>query len=478
MAKKVKDLTQDGWKNILTGLGDPLRDKREYTGLALRVLSFDALALLYRMSDLAARIVDLPAEEMCREGFDVRIEDDEESAELIGAALDDLKATEKVLQVVKYARLFGGGALLLGVNDGVTDLSEPLDEEKVYSLDFLTVFDSFECQPIDWHANPYAKDFGEPLFYRIQPHHGGAIASLQKVHASRVIALSGPLASRKQARGNSNGSSAGWGDSVLFKCAELIRDYDSSWAGISHLLADFAQTVYKLKGLAQALMADKDNLVKNRMLTIDMSRSLIKAVLLDADGEDFERKSTAIGGVPEVMDKFATRLAAAANMPATVLFGQSPAGLNATGASDIRFFYDSIRAQQKRDLLPILNRLAKLIMVSKAGPLKGQEPEEWNVVFRTLWQTTDTEKAEVRLKMAQVDRAYLDMGVLSTADIAESRFGGDEYSIETQMDPDALEERDAVAAEQAALGMEGQKLANAAVAVTVDPKADPKPEEK
>lgn len=451
MAKKAKPvLREDGWKNVLTGLGDMMRDKREGADVSLRLISYKKLMELYRSSDLAARIVDLPAQEMTREGFDVRVEGDEESAEMFGAAMDDLDVDCKLLESLKMSRLYGGAAILVGANDGSADLSQPLNEKAIVSIDFLTVFDPWECRPISYYDNPATKEFGTPEFYQITPNSVGiGIDVLQRVHASRIIRFSEPIASRLQLRNTANGISQGWGDSVLIRCAPLLRDYDQSWAGIGALMQDFAQSIYKIQGLAQALLADKDSVIKKRMMTIDMSRSLIKAVLLDKDGEDFERKSTAMSGIPETMDRFAIRLAAAAQIPVTVLFGQSPAGLNATGASDIRFFYDSVRAQQKRVLLPALTRLVKLLMAAKKGPTKGTEPEEWGIQFRTLWQMTDPEKAEVRLKMAQVDRAYLDMGVVSTADIGESRFGGDEYSIETQVDLDALEDREADRAEAA-----------------------------
>jgi len=432
---------------VLTGLGDAMRDKRESAKLVLDLMPYEALSVFYRTGDLAARIVDLVPEEMTREGWDIRIPGDEDTSEKLGAQLDDLCASERFLEASKLKRLYGGGAVLIGVNDGTADLSRPVNEKAIRSVDFLTVFDALECQATHFYENPATKTFGLPEFYRIIPHGSTSLPTLDRVHASRIIRMSGPMSSRRQMRHSNGAGGIGWGDSILLRCAKLLRDYDGSWAGISALMQDFAQTIYKIQGLAQALLADKDSAIKKRMQIIEMSRSLIKAVLLDKDGEDFERKSTVLSGVPEVMDKFAIRIAATAQMPAALLFGQAPAGLNATGASDIRFFYDGVRAQQKRDLLPGLNTLVKFLMLAKDGPCGGKEPDEWAVAFRSLWQLTDGEKAEIRLKMAQADQIYLNMGVFSARDIAEHRFGGDEYSLETHIDPDEAEERSAEAAE-------------------------------
>jgi phage-related protein (TIGR01555 family) len=228
---------------------------------------------------------------------------------------------------------------------------------------------------------------------------------------------------------DSGRTSDGWGDSVLVKLYDLIRDYDTSWAGVSAVMQDYAQTIFKLKGLADAIASGRENYVAERMRLIDMSRSTVKAVLLDQEGEDFSRVVTPVSGVSDLMAAFADRIAAAAGIPAVVLFGQSPAGLAATGASDIRFFYDSIRSGQRRDCTPVLSKIVKLLLLTSGG-----EPENWGIKYRSLWQPTDSEKAEVRLKMAQVDRAYIDMGVLNASDVLASRFAGDEYSLDTTVE--------------------------------------------
>jgi phage-related protein (TIGR01555 family) len=114
--------------------------------------------------------------------------------------------------------------------------------------------------------------------------------------------------------------------------------------------------------------------------------------------------------------------------------GQAPAGLNATGDSDIRWFYDHVAASQVKELRPQLNRLVRILLRAKTGPTKGTEPESWKVVFPPLWEMTDLEKAELRNKQAQTDVAYIQAGVLDPSEVAVSRFGGEEYSTDTHLD--------------------------------------------
>jgi phage-related protein (TIGR01555 family) len=212
-----------------------------------------------------------------------------------------------------------------------------------------------------------------------------------------------------------------------------------SWGGAAHLLSDFSQAVYKIKGLAELIAANEDETIINRFRIIDLARSLVRAVVIDAD-EDFERKTTPMSGVPEVLDRFSTRMAAAAQMPVTLMMGQSPAGLNATGASDIRFFYDTIKAKQTKHLVPPLERVLTLIFKAKEGPTKGKEPEKWSIKPRPLWQLTEKEQAEVRKLQAETDEIYINSQVAAPEEIAISRFGGDKYSTETVIDFESRKE--------------------------------------
>lgn len=446
----LDSLTTDGWVNVLTGLGQLGKDKREGAIICADLLPYNSLAEFYRASDLAARIVDLPADDMLREGAEVRIPDDEEGTEAIDGYLEEREAEGKLIQALKWKRAYGGALILVGANDGSADLSVPLNEKAIRSIDYLNVFDAYEARPMAWEENPAAKNYGEPVQFQINPHIWGAgLKPLQRVHASRCLVFQGPIVNRRQLRTAPSGVAQGWGDSVLVRCGKLIRDYDQAWGGVSNLLHDFAQAVYKIKGLGAALLADKDKSITKRWHMINMARSIINAVMIDKDEEEFERQTTSIAGVPETLLQFQARMAAAADMPIAKLFGVSPGGLGSSGASEDRSWFDAVRQKQKRELKPQFCRLAKLCMLAKDSPTKGTEPENWSVKFNSLWQQTDSEKAEVRLKNAQTDKIYHDLGVASTEDIGTSRWGGDEYGMDLTIDLDALEEREAQAQEMA-----------------------------
>ena len=59
------------------------------------------------------------------------------------------------------------------------------------------------------------------------------------------------------------------------------------------------------------------------------------------------------------------------------------------------------------------------------------------MAFNPLWQMTEAERVDIRLKQSQADVAYINAQVLTPEEVASSRFGGDAYSIETKLDLEA-----------------------------------------
>ncbi len=114
-------------------------------------------------------------------------------------------------------------------------------------------------------------------------------------------------------------------------------------------------------------------------------------------------------------------------MPVSLLFGQAPAGLNATGDSDIRFFYDRVASWQKKELLPQMRRLLKLQLLARQGPTDGKEPKRWSVTARPLYQLTAVEEANRRKVIADTDQVYVTMGAVTAEEVAAKRFGGSSY---------------------------------------------------
>lgn len=446
MGKRIPKIrpTGDSWENIFTGLGDVTRDKRMGGMPVVDFLAYNDLVTLYRSESVASRVVDIPADEQMREGFEVCIPEDEDSSEVIENQLDDLDINTVYTNAIKWKRNFGGSLILIGANDGETDPSIPLDEKHLRSIDYLTVFDCSEAVILSWQGNPAKAGFGEPEFYQIQPRFLGSSAGgfgkpLSKVHASRCIALKGPTAGRSNfgntGAGFNQNFSFGWGDSVLQRMYTLLRDFGTSTGSITHLMQDFSQGIYQLAGLGDMLVAGQKDAVRQRLLAMDLGKSSMRGIILD--GEDkYQRVTTPTAGLSDIMAFQISQICGAAEMPMSMLLGESPSGLNASGDVNVRWFYDRMKRSQNRDIKKGLKYLTHLLLVADTSPL-NKEPEKVRIEFPPLYQMDDSQKADIRLKMAQADKIYADMGVLNAIDIQQSRFGDNGYSVDTKIDTSA-----------------------------------------
>ena len=429
----------DGWENVFTGHGTA-RDKRRGSQVSVMALGWADCEALYRGDDMAAKIVEEPANEATRRWFDVQIQDDRKTAEAVERQQLALRAELRFQEAMAKARAYGGAGIIVGIDDGVADPAMPVNERAIRAIRFLTVFDAFELAPRSWYADPFSEKYGQPETYYVQVQGFGPVTSGKPiptvVHETRVLRFDGVKVSRRL-----DGRNRGWGDSVFVRVIEVLSDFGLAWGGAGHLLSDFSQAVLKIRGLTELMAAGKEDVVRKRLEAIEMGRSVVRAAVIDAGsgeaedaGESFERKATPLSGYPEMLDRFMTRLAAAADMPVSRLFGVAPSGLNAGDKTGETWWTERIEGLQRKQLLDPAERLTRLQLLAREGPTKGKEPANWSVAFRPLRQLSPSEEADRRLKIAQADDIYMRNGAVMPEEVGVSRFGGDAFNAETTID--------------------------------------------
>lgn len=432
----------DGWENVFTGHGVNGRDKTRGTQVSVLALSWMDCEALYRGDDMAAKIAEEPAREATRRWFDVQISDDKETEEALEREMRALRAPGRFREAMSKARAYGGAGIVVGIDDGVGDPALPVNEKNIRGIRFLTVFDSFELSPRSWYGDAFSPNYGKPETYWVQAQGYGAIGVPQAgttiVHESRVLRFEGIKVSRRQ-----DGRNRGWGDSCFVRILEVLSNFGLAWSGAGQLLADFSQAVLQIRGLTELISSGREDVIRKRLEAIEMGRSTVRAAVLDAGsgepgdaGETFERKATPMSGYPEMLDRFMTRLAAAADMPVSRLFGIAPSGLNANDKTGETWWTERVEGLQEEILREPAERLTRLMMLAKEGAAGGKEPKAWSVAFRPLRQLDPLAEAQRRLAIAQADALYAN-GILTPEEIAVSRFGGDAYSPETTLDLEA-----------------------------------------
>lgn len=518
----------DDWWSAATGLGGVSDKVHSVTHRHGDAISDDELDSLYHRDGIAARIVDAPVLESMREGFRINVvvesEDREEkrdaldlppgmlgtengpgpgaanpkviraraqaeklraksaqgvarggalkeaaeTSKRIAARLRELKAQEKLAEAWSWGRLFGAGIVIVGADDG-QPLDQPLDEGNIRTVQYLQVVDRRYVSILRYNGDALSSDFGEPELLAISSNRPGTTTvPLRTVHASRCVIFGGTRSTAWQ-----RALRYGWDASVLERCYEQLRRYNANISAVSQLVIDASQGVLRIKDLHGIVAAGQGAALQERIEIMDRTRSVLRSILLDMD-EDFHREPTTFSGLEDVLRQSELDLAASIGWPVTFLFGRAPAGLSATGESDYRTITDLIRGEQVNTLRPRVEQLVRVIMLAQDGPTRGEEPENWDVVFNPLRQPTPAESAEIRKATAEADMFWRDLGVPKEA-LLRSHFRPDGFVADLELDVEAVlaemggeeageREHEAVTAESEAATREAEMTAAKAAA--------------
>jgi hypothetical protein len=434
MGKETKSVERkDGWLNLFTGLGTRADKTKSTRAVPTGFLTDAEKEIIYADDGLGARIVDLLPEDMMKQGWHYVFENEKEGfdnySKIYNHIFKEIRANYKIAQALKWARLYGGALILLGVYDGES-LDQPLNLNKIKNFENLKVIprNNVMYGTMEFQMNPELPHYGQVEYYPVT-FYTGRQYQMQRVHYSRVIELKGieipsseasliPMEFRY------------WGLSVFQRIQDRLKELGSSFSSLANLLNELTIGKYKYKDLAQIMSSDDGGeLVQKRLQAMDLMKSVFHSVLLDTD-ESFERDTLSFGGVSDVMYQFMMMTSAATGYPMTKLFGISPGGLNSTGEADMYQYYDMVKAKQETELLPIIERLVKIISEWQNIP----EPE---IVFNPLEQMTEKEQAELEAKKAdseykkmQTYQGYIDMGIMSPEIVEELEFGDTLQKIE------------------------------------------------
>lgn len=420
----------DGWKNILTGIGVNGKDRRKASCLSWEVMTEPDADEFYAASDIARKIVDEVVEDSFREGYELKADDlKPEAIEAITDEAQRLNVDEKLQEAWRLARMYGGSGIIPIPRD-IGLLAKPFIPESLLKIETLLTLSRWELPRQEIEVDVRQPNFGRPKTYRICPRTGADQMNVE-VHHSWVLRFDGSYLPRIKYFQNNL-----WFDSILNVCKQPIRDYDAALASVSATLDDFSVAVMKIQGLTRMISEDKDDLITKRLEISNLSRSVAKTIILDAEKEEYEYQDRQLTGVADSVKLIAGRLVVASGMPHTKILGESPAGSNATGNSTTKDWYDHVRSQQENYLDKRLIQLWSWILATKRGPTRGKLPKGLKAIYSPLWQEPQSVQADIRLKTAQADASDVQNGILDPAEVAVSRYGSGEYSTETTLSDD------------------------------------------
>jgi len=341
---------------------------------------------------------------------------------------------KKLLLGMYWGRLYGGAAGIVLIK-GHNDMSQPLDLNTVMPDSFLGL------QILDrWSgifpegsmvSDPEDPDYGLPEYYTIRDEETGSTAV--RVHHSRVIRFTG-----RELPWMEQIVEQYWGESEIEAVYSEVVKRDNVSANIAALTFRANINYLESDGLDQ-LLGSANTKAQQNFWRLMQAQSVMESnfgTRIINKGDAMHNTQYTFTGLPDVYDRMMMDVAGAARTPVTKLFGRSPAGMNATGESDLNNYYDYIDGLRETELRPIIERLLPIMALSAWGEI----PDDLDIDF-PLMQTPDAEKtAEMgERKTNAILAAYQNDLIDAATALKELRGMADETGLYSHITDESIE---------------------------------------
>lgn len=299
---------------------------------------------------------------------------------------------------------FGRGQIAINIKGAEATLPLVLSPKTIKqgSLEGFKCIEAMWTTPSAYNANdPLASDFYKPREWFVLG---------KQVHASRIMTIiTRPLPDMLKPAYNFSGISL----------SQLAEPYVNNWLrtrqSVADLINNYSITALKTN-MAQVLQGDTMGQdIFNRADLFTLMRSNKGLMLLDKDGEELVQVNTPLSSLDQLQAQALEHLCTVSRMPAVILTGVSPAGLNASSEGEIRVFYDWISSQQEAYMRHPLEICIQTIMLNLWGEIDPTITFEFN----PLWQVSAKEESEIRVNNATAAAVWYDRGAVSEQEMRE-----------------------------------------------------------
>lgn len=403
----------DKLSNVMSGMGTSI-DKRMYAGYNFIPVDPVQAETCYRTSWLMRKIIDIPPLDMTRTWRAWQAEKDD--IEALERAEQKLQLREKCKRALILSRLYGGGAIVLGVKGDRPE--EELQPERVRKdgLAWAHVFSRNQLTASGMEiSDPESPWFGQPEYFSLATRSGTAGGLLQ-IHPSRVIAFVG----QKVPEGSVvSATDWFWGDPLMQSISQAVINADMAQDGFAALIDEAKIDIIKIPDMMQNVGSQEyENRLLARLQAANRGKSTWRALMLDG-AEEWEQRQITWAGMPDIIASYLQIVAGAADIPITRMLGQSPKGLQSSGEGEERDYHAMIAARQDEMLAPALDRIDEVLIRSALG---DRSSDIW-YKFNPLSQLSPKDAAEVEKKRAETVKVYGDTGLFpqdALADMAKN----------------------------------------------------------
>lgn len=379
---------QDAFSNPLFRLGYGSQSPLEATEYPLTRMTdnYALLNSLYRDNWVVQNVVGIIPDDMTKKWFAPAGAVGPEHLKELDRVQRVTALRERVNEGLRWGRLYGGAAGLIMIRGQEGMLGQPLELESIYPGTFQGLYILDRWQGVV-PGMELVFEGGEPVpaYYSITDARGNTVA---KVHHSRLVRFTGrdlPFLERV--------AELYWGESEVEALYNDVVKHDNVAANMAALTFRANVDTMEVQNLDQ-LFSVTSGEQQRRFWNVMQAQSVMKSnfgMQLVNRGDQIKNTQYTFTGLQEVYDSMCLDLSGASRIPVTKLFGRSPAGMNATGESDLRNYYDYVDTLREAKLRPILEKLLPVLAMSAWGAV----PDGLDITFPPLWTPTAAEVAEI-----------------------------------------------------------------------------------
>lgn len=351
--------------------------------------NYQLLTSLYRDNWIVQNIVATIPNDIVRKWYEIKTGAAPEYIDEITRLERKTQLRKKILLGMYWGRLYGGavGVILIKGHD---DLSIPLDLDTVMPGSFLglQILDRWSGVYPEGELvrDPSDPDFGLPAYYTIRDDATGNMVA--RVHHSRVVRFIG-----RELPWLEQVTELYWGESEIEAVYNEIVKRDNVSGNIAALTFRANVNYMETEGLDQLLGTGNTDM-QRRFWNVMAAQSIMESnfgTRIINKGDAIHNTQYTFSGLSDVYDCVMMDVAGAARIPVTKLFGRSPAGMNSTGESDMRNYYDYIDGLRENEFRPAIERLLPIMALTAWGEI----PDDLDIGFPPMQTPDAKEIAEI-----------------------------------------------------------------------------------
>lgn len=405
-ALRLSDWDNFNYNQSLTSLNG-------YNNISLELLSLQQILLtyLYKTFGILGKIVDIPVDDAYKNGgFELEADTlDEKELKSLQDSLEENQDIEQIKTAQKWARLFGGAALIALSGD---DLSKPLNPEALEGkpLEFIPVDRwqlTYSLPNINMRGGTWELTNYQGVW--TGRHKQRDLSGYQKIHSSRVFVVNGkkaPYLIMQQVQG--------WGISVYEQIFQDMAQFFKSRNVMFELLDEAKTDILKLATLQTALSSQAGERALQKMVDMIARNKNYKSQITLSKDDEYEQKQISFSGFEGILKEIRIMMAGSANMPVNKIWGEGVTGFG-SGEDSL----ENYNSQIENEIRTPANPLVKWVLDLRCYQLFGREIDDLVKTWKNLRVLSAIDEQNINdHKLANILQLF-DRQLLSPQEIME-----------------------------------------------------------